>query len=83
MAKATTSVERTPEHRMRARIGLTIGRGVWSAGYKIENPEATDAERKLAWKEARKDFKKIGMKALRSLEKNDFEVIEKPAKAAA
>ena len=77
-------INRTPEQRLRTRIGLTIGRGVWLAGYKIENPDATSEERKEAWKEARKDFKKIGMKALKTLEKTGFEVVEKPeVKAAA
>jgi len=79
MAVAAKKIERTPEHRLRTRVGLTIGRGVWLATYKMENPNATAEERKVAWKEARKDFKKIGMKALKTLEKNDFEVIEKPA----
>ena len=87
MAEAAKKIERTPEHRMRTRIGLTIGRGVWLAGYKIEHPDATAEERKTAWKEARKDFKKIGTKALKTLEKTGFEVtekpVEKPAEAAA
>ncbi|MCF2870015.1 hypothetical protein L0664_02950 [Octadecabacter sp. G9-8] len=78
MAEVAKKIERTPEHRMRTRVGLTIGRGVWLAGYKIEFPNATADERKAAWKEARKDFKKIGMKALKTLEKNGFEVVEKP-----
>ena len=82
MATTTTNLERTPEHRMRARIGLTIGRGVWLAGYKMEFPESTKEERNLAWKDARKDFKKIGMKALKTLEKNDFQVIETPSDPA-
>ena len=33
MAEAAKKIERTPEHRMRTRIGLTIGRGVWLAGW--------------------------------------------------
>lgn len=37
MAEEAQKIERTPEHRLRTRIGLTIGRGVWLAGYKIEH----------------------------------------------
>ena len=70
---------RTPEHKLRMKAGRTIGRGVWSAGHKAEFPDATKEERNAAWQEARKDFTKIGMKGLKALEKNGFQVTEKPA----
>lgn len=70
--------ERSPEHKMRMNIGRTIGRGVWLAGYKVEFPDATKAEQQVAWKEARKDFQKIGLKALKTLEKTGYQVIENP-----
>lgn len=69
----------TEEQKLRMRVGRTIGRGVWMTGYKAEHPEATKEERSVAWEEARKDFTKIGLKALRTLEKTGFEVIKKPA----
>jgi hypothetical protein len=47
------------------------------------NTDATAEERKIAWKGARKDFKKIGMKALKALEKTGFEVTEKEVDTAA
>ena len=87
MAKATTTktapaaVQKTPptpEHKMRMRIGRTIGRGIWLTGYKSEHPDATKEERQAAWNEARKDFTKIGLKALKTLEKTGYQVIEKP-----
>ncbi|MEL6959585.1 MAG: hypothetical protein AAGL89_11605 [Pseudomonadota bacterium] len=71
------SAVRTPEHKMRMRIGRTIGRGVWEAGYKVEFPEATKDERKAAWEAARKDFTKIGLRALKTLEKTGFDVVKK------
>lgn len=79
---ATTTKEKAPltdEQRLRARAGLTIGRGIWQAGYKAENPEATKEQRSAAWKEVRKEFKKIGMKSLKALEKNGLQVVEKPS----
>lgn len=77
--KAAAKAEATPEHKLRMRVGRTIGRGVWMTGYKAEHPTATKAERQAAWNEARKDFTKIGMKALKTLEKTGYEVVEKPA----
>ena len=68
---------RTPEHKMRMRIGRTIGRGVWEAGYRAEFPDATKEERKAAWQDARKDFTKVGMRALKTLEKTGFDVVKK------
>jgi hypothetical protein len=47
------------------------------------NTDATAEERKIAWKGARKDFKKIGMKALKILEKTGFEVTGKEVDTAA
>ncbi|MDB4122389.1 hypothetical protein N9573_02360 [Octadecabacter sp.] len=47
------------------------------------NTDATAEERKIAWKGARKDFKKIGMKALKKLEKTGFEATEKEVKMSA
>jgi hypothetical protein len=81
VAKATPNLGevRTPEHIERMRVGRTIGRGVWLAGYKTEFPNATKEERTAAWQEARKDFTKVGMRALKTLEKNGFQVIQKPA----
>ena len=82
MAKATTKADKdttSPEHKMRMKAGRTIGRGVWLTGYKAENPDATKEERQAAWNEARKDFTKIGMKALKTLEKTGYQVVEKPA----
>ncbi|MCF2904544.1 hypothetical protein L0666_06060 [Octadecabacter sp. CECT 8868] len=70
----------TPEHKLRMRVGRTIGRGVWLTGFKAENPNATKEERRTAWYEAQKDFTKIGMKALKTLEKTGYQVIEKPKK---
>ncbi len=90
MAKATTKTatkatkkgvakeDRSPEHVLRMDVSRAIGRGVWLTGYNSEFPDATGADRKLAWKEARKDFTKIGLKALKSIEKNGFKVIEDP-----
>ena len=37
MAEEAKKIGCTPEHSLRTRIGLTIGRGVWLAGYKIEH----------------------------------------------
>jgi len=68
----------TPEQALRKRAGRTIGRGVWLAGYEAENPNATTEETQAAWAEARADFKKIGMKALKTLEKTGLKVIEDP-----
>lgn len=70
---------RTPEHKTRMKAGRTIGRGVWLAGYAAEFPDATKEERNAALQEARKDFTKIGMKGLRALERNGFELIDKTA----
>lgn len=89
MAKATTATAAptapapaktppSPEHKMRMRIGRTIGRGVWLTGYKAEFPDATKEERNLAWNEARKDFTKIGLKTLKTLEKSGYQVVDKP-----
>ncbi|MDA9250000.1 hypothetical protein N9P48_01600 [bacterium] len=47
------------------------------------NTDETAEERRIAWKGARKDFKKISMKALKKLEKTGFEVIEKEVDTAA
>ena len=90
MAKATTKAAtaaktaaekpaKSPELKMRMKVGRTIGRGVWLTGYKAENPDATKEQRKAAWIEARKDFTKIGLNALKTLEKSGFHVAEKPA----
>ncbi|MBU2992737.1 hypothetical protein Q4555_03980 [Octadecabacter sp. 1_MG-2023] len=68
----------TSEHKLRMRVGRTIGRGVWMTGFKAENPNATKEERRAAWYEVQKDFTKIGMKALKTLEKTGYQVIEKP-----
>lgn len=79
MAKATTEKPAlTPEQSLRKRAGRTIGRGVWMAGFKAEHPNATRDEVKAAWAEARKDFTKIGMRALKTLEKSGLKVIEAP-----
>jgi len=80
VAPTTETAEKappSPEHKMRMRIGRSLGRGVWLTGYKVENPTATKEERQAAWHEARKDFTKVGMRALKSLEKNGFEVVPK------
>ena len=80
-ASTATKVAKTPpspEHKMRMRIGRTIGRGVWLTGFNAENPDATKLERSAAWNEARKDFTKIGLKALKRLEKTGYQVVEKP-----
>ncbi len=84
MAKATTAKktvkkEHSPEHKQRMRIGRTIGRSIWLTGYKAEHPQATKEERQAAWSEARKDFTKIGLKSLKTLEKTGYQVVEKPA----
>jgi hypothetical protein len=68
---------RTPEHQLRMKAGRTIGRGVWLATYKADNPGATKAEIKAAKATAKLEFTKIGMRALKTLEKNGFEVVEK------
>lgn len=65
----------TPEQALRKRAGRTIGRGVWLTGYKAEHPEATREEVKLAWAEARKDFTRIGMRALKTLENAGMKVV--------
>ena len=85
MAKKTASgdkVELTPEQALRKRAGRSIGRGVWLAGFKAENPDASREDAKQAWNEARKDFTKIGMRALKTLEKAGLKVVEaeEPAK---
>ena len=87
MAKAATETTtktaadmaevRTPDHLLRRRIGRTIGRGVWEAGYRAEFPDASKEERKAAWEEARKDFTKVGLRALKTLEKTGYEVVQK------
>ena len=74
-AKPPLDEIRTPEHKLRMRIGRTIGRGVWLASHKAEFPDATKEERKAAWEAARKDFQKIGLKALKTLEKTGFQVV--------
>lgn len=71
--------QQSPEKKMRIRAARNIGRGVWVVGYNAENPTATKEDRQAAWHEARKEFTKIGMGALRSLEKSGFEVTEKTA----
>jgi len=81
--KTAAKIERSPEHLHRMAVGRTIVRSVWLTGYKVEFPEATTEERKLAWKEARKDFTKIGLKALKTLEKTGYKVIEDPDAAQA
>ena len=89
MAKAATATKaavetpeldaETVEHRRRMAIGRTIGRGVWLTGFKAENPDATKEEQRVAWEEARKDFTKIGLKALKTLEKTGYQVVDRPA----
>jgi len=69
----------TAEQQLRKSIGRTIGRGVWITWFKAEFPNATKAERHAAWDEARKDFTKIGLKALKTLEKTGYEVVVKPS----
>ena len=71
-----TSPDLTPEQALRKRAGRTIGRGVWLAGYTAEHTEATRDEVKEAWAEARADFTKVGMKALKTLEKAGMKVVE-------
>lgn len=86
-AKATTGtksaviakVPPSDEQKLRMRVGRTIGRGVWLTGFKAENPNATKDERRAAWDEAREDFTKVGMRALKTLEKTGYQVIAKPA----
>ncbi len=74
----TTKPAATPEQKMRLRAGRTIGRGVWLLGFKEEHPTASKEDRNAAWIEVRKDFTKVGMRALKALEKNGYEVVEKP-----
>jgi len=81
--KAVVKETRSPEQILRSRAGLAIGRGVWLAHFKSENPNATPEERKAAWPLVRKQYKKIGMNALKGLEKNGFQVTEAPSKKSA
>ena len=67
----------TPEHKVRMRVARTIARSVWQTGYNAEHPDATNEEKKAAWNDARKDFTKVGMRALKTLEKTGYEVVEK------
>ncbi|KPP93692.1 MAG: hypothetical protein HLUCCA08_05810 [Rhodobacteraceae bacterium HLUCCA08] len=78
-AETDIAAEKTalnPEQALRKRAGRTIGRGVWLTGYKAEHPDATREETKLAWAEARKDFTRIGMRALKTLENAGMTVVE-------
>ena len=68
----------TEEQALRKRAGRTIGRGVWLVGFEASHPNATKEEKKAAWAEDRRDFKVIGMKALRTLEKAGMKVVENP-----
>lgn len=68
----------TEEQALRKRAGRTIGRGVWLVGFEAEHPNATNEEKKAAWEKDRTAFKKIGMRALRTLEKTGMKVVEDP-----
>ncbi len=86
MAKATKAAApkaegKGPEHKMRMRVGRTIGRGVWLTGYDAEHPNATKEERAAAWDKDRKDFTKIGLRALKALERKGYQVTERPEAA--
>jgi len=61
---------------LRKRAGRTSDRGVWLVGFEPEHPNATNEERKAAWAKERTTFKKISMKALRTLEKTGVKVVE-------
>lgn len=68
----------TEEQALRKRAGRTIGRGVWMTGYLAENPDASRDDIQIAWKEARSDFSKIGMRALKTLERAGMKVVVDP-----
>lgn len=76
--KTTSAADLTPEQALRRRAGRTIGRGVWLAGFQEEYPDATREDTQKAWGEVRADFTKIGMRALKTLERGGFRVVEAP-----
>ncbi|QEE36211.1 hypothetical protein FTO60_11130 [Octadecabacter sp. SW4] len=82
MADAKTPL--TDEQRQRRRVGRTLGRGQWLALFKEANPEASKEDLKTAWTAVRKEQTRLGMRMLKTLEKNGYMVIENPdaAKAA-
>lgn len=44
-----------------------VARSFWVAGYKVENPDATQEETQAAWKDAAADYRKVVRIALRRL----------------
>lgn len=66
----------TEEQKTRRRAGRTLGRALWRQEFDAANPEATREERSLAWKTVSKERTKVGMRAMRQLEKAGFQVIE-------
>lgn len=84
MNEATATPPLSDEQKQRRRVGRSIGLAFFNAGFKAQNPDATREERKAAWKEARKAQTRIGMRALRQIERAGLAIVPAtpPAEAA-
>jgi len=83
MTEETTKTPLTEEQKQRRRVGRSIGLAFFNANYKAQNPDATKEDRKAAWKAARKTQTKIGMRALRQIERAGLAILPAAPKAEA
>lgn len=75
MNEVTTKAPLSDEQKQRRRAGRGIALAFFNASFKAQNPDATKEERKTAWKEARKAQTRIGMRALRQMERAGLAIV--------